>query len=64
MPIIDITLFEGREPTLKRELMKEVTELVAGKLELPPEAVTIVLREIPRAHLSEGGVPFSERGPH
>ena len=44
MPIIDVTLFEGRDDATKRELMASVTEVVARTLELPPEAVTLVLR--------------------
>jgi 4-oxalocrotonate tautomerase len=63
MPIIDVTLFEGRDDATKRELMVEVTEVVARRLEVPRDAVTIILREVPRAHLSKGGVPFGEGPP-
>ena len=55
MPIIDVTLFEGREERTKLELMREVTEVVARRLEVPAAAVTVVLREVPRANLTKGG---------
>ncbi len=55
MPIIDVTLFEGREEETKLQLMREVTEVVARRLEVPAAAVTVVLREVPRSNLTKGG---------
>jgi 4-oxalocrotonate tautomerase len=59
MPIIDVTLFEGREEETKLQLMREVTEVVARRLEVPPAVVTVVLREIPRTNLTKGGSTIS-----
>ena len=55
MPIIDVTLFEGREEETKLQLMREVTAVVAKRLEVPPAAVTVVLREVKRSNLTKGG---------
>jgi phenylpyruvate tautomerase PptA (4-oxalocrotonate tautomerase family) len=35
--------------------MREVTEVVARRLEVPAAAVTVVLREVPRSNLTKGG---------
>jgi 4-oxalocrotonate tautomerase len=60
MPIIDITLLTGRDDATKRRLMREVTELVVARLEVPPSSVRVVLREVPPAHFAVGGVPKDE----
>jgi len=60
MPIIDITLLCGRDSQTKRRLMREVTELVVARLEVPPSSVRVVLREVPPAHFAVGGVPKDE----
>jgi len=60
MPIIDITLLEGRDDATKRALMREVTQVVSERLEVPRESVRVVLREVPPSHFAVGGVPKDE----
>lgn len=60
MPVIDITLLEGRSPDKKRALIKEVTDATVRTLETPPESVRVILREVPPTHFAVAGVPKSE----
>lgn len=57
MPIVEITLFEGRDPQQKVALMQKVTEAIVETIGVKPEGVRVILREIPPEHFSVGGVP-------
>ncbi|RLG59063.1 MAG: 2-hydroxymuconate tautomerase [Candidatus Hydrothermarchaeota archaeon] len=55
MPIVEITLFEGRSNELKRKLIEEVSKCIANTLEIPIEQVWVVLREEPKENFGFGG---------
>lgn len=57
MPIVEITLIEGRSKEQKRALVKEVSEAVVSSIGAPIEAVRVIIREIPPEHFAVGGVP-------
>lgn len=57
MPIVEITLFEGRTPEKKVRLMEKVTQAVVEAIDATPESVQVVLRELPAANFAVGGVP-------
>jgi 4-oxalocrotonate tautomerase len=57
MPIVEITLVEGRDAEKKRALVKEVTDAVVSSIGAPIESVRVILREIPPQHFAVGGVP-------
>ncbi len=56
MPIVEITLMEGRAPAQKTALFQAVTEAIHGAIGAPKESVRIILREIPRGHFAVAGV--------
>lgn len=60
MPYISIETFEGKTDQQKKALIEEVTRAVTSTLEVPPEAVSIVIKDIPRSNWGEGGKPCSE----
>ncbi len=62
MPIIDITLLEGRDDATRRRLLREVTATVQSVLAAPPESIRVLLREVPRSHYAVGGVVKDEEG--
>ena len=62
MPIIDITLLEGRDDATRRRLLREVTATVQSVLAAPPESIRVVLREVPRSHYAVAGVVKDEVG--
>jgi 4-oxalocrotonate tautomerase len=61
MPLVEITLAQGRSPEQLRGLMSAVTEAVVTSVGAPVESVRVVLREVPKTHWSAGGVTIAER---
>jgi 4-oxalocrotonate tautomerase len=59
MPLIQVSLIEGRAPQVKRALVAEVTDAVVRTLEAPRETVRVILNEVPPEHWAVGGVPRS-----
>ncbi|CAM3456621.1 2-hydroxymuconate tautomerase [Hydrogenibacillus schlegelii] len=60
MPLIQITLLEGRTEAQKAALIKAVTKAVVEAIGAPPESVRIALYELPRTHWAVGGVTKAE----
>jgi 4-oxalocrotonate tautomerase len=55
MPIVEITLIEGRPADKKRKLIGRVTDAIVEAIDAPRESVRIILREIPAAHFGVAG---------
>lgn len=55
MPIISITLIEGRSDEKKAAMYKEVTEAIHRTLGAPRESVRIIINEIPANHFAVAG---------
>ncbi len=60
MPLIEITLGEGRDPDQVRSLIHEVHEAVLRTVNTRPEYVRIIVREVPRTHWATGDVTLAE----
>lgn len=56
MPIVEVTLIEGRSFEKKKKMVEEVTNAIVTSLEAPREAVRIIIREVPAWHFAAGGV--------
>ena len=56
MPIVEITLIEGRSAPAKRRLIEKVTDAVVESIEAPRESVRVILREIPALHFGVAGM--------
>lgn len=61
MPIITISMYEGRSLDQKRELVKGVTEVVARVTGNPPEAVHVIIEEVKRENWAIAGVLWPDR---
>jgi 4-oxalocrotonate tautomerase len=59
MPLIQVSLIEGRAPEVKRALIAEVTDAVVRTLDAPRETVRVILNEVPPEHWAVGGVTKS-----
>ncbi len=57
VPLIEVTLIEGRSADAKRALMKRLTDVTEETLGAPRQTIRVVLREVPAAHWSVGGEP-------
>ncbi len=55
MPIVEVTLIEGRTHEAKSRMVTEVTDAIVSSLGAPREAVRIIIREIPAYHFAAGG---------
>jgi 4-oxalocrotonate tautomerase len=56
MPLVQVTLLEGRSPERKERLIAELTDAVVRAVESPRENVRVVLYEVPDADWGTGGV--------
>lgn len=55
MPIVEVTLIEGRSADAKRRLVAKVTDAIVEAIEAPRGAVRVIVREIPALHFGIGG---------
>ena len=61
LPLIEITLVEGRTPEQLRSLISTVTRAAVESVDAPLESVRVVLREVPATHFAAGDVTIDER---
>lgn len=61
MPLVEVTLGEGRTPDQIRSLLSAVTEAVHTSIGAPVANIRVVVREVPLTHWSAGGVTLAER---
>lgn len=61
MPLVEITLVEGRTPARIRSLISEIHQAVVRTLDAPPDTVRVIVREVPPTHWAAGGVTITER---
>ena len=62
MPTVNIQLFEGRTVDEKRTLAQKLTGTITEVLNVPPEAVRIVITEMSRENLAVAGVLNIDKG--
>ncbi|RDU98875.1 4-oxalocrotonate tautomerase [Trinickia dinghuensis] len=59
MPLIQVTLIEGRSMDAKAKLICHLTEATTAAIGAPRESVRVIIQEVPAAHWGVGGVPKS-----
>jgi 4-oxalocrotonate tautomerase len=60
MPILRVSLWAGRTKEQKSELAKALTDTMVKVAKVPPEAVTIMIEELPKENWASRGVLHSE----
>lgn len=55
MPIIEVSLLEGRTKERKATLIRELTDAAERALEVPRSSIRVILREVPKEHWGVGG---------
>lgn len=60
MPIIEVTLAEGRDPERLRRMISALTQALVDTGVAPKEAVRVVVREVPSTHFAAGDVTLAE----
>lgn len=61
MPLIEVTLVEGRKPEQLRALISALTRAAHDTVEAPVENIRVVIREVPPTHWAAGDVTINER---
>jgi 4-oxalocrotonate tautomerase len=63
MPIIRVELWPGRTEAQKREMARQLTEVVCNVAQTTPEATIVVFQEIAKEDWAQGGRLASEETP-
>jgi len=61
MPLIEVTLVEGRSAQQLRALISGLTRAASEAIGAPVANVRVVVREVPATHWAAGGVTIAER---
>ena len=61
MPLIEVTLVEGRSPERLRDLITRLTDAAVEAVDAPRESVRVILREVPATHFAAGDETIAER---
>lgn len=62
MPIIEVTMLEGRSKEQKAGLIAELTDAAIRAVDAPRQSVRVILREIPAEHFGVAGKSKAETG--
>jgi 4-oxalocrotonate tautomerase len=60
VPLIEVTLAEGRSPEQIRAMIHEVHEAVLQTVNTRPEHIRVIVREVPRTHWATGDLTIRE----
>jgi 4-oxalocrotonate tautomerase len=60
MPMINIQMLSGRTPAQKRALIAGVAEVAMQTLDVPADAIRIILAEVAPEHWAMGGRSMAE----
>lgn len=61
MPLIEVTLIEGRSPDVVRALIHQLHQAVVDALHTAPISVRVIVREVPARHWAVADVTIAER---
>lgn len=56
MPIIDVTLLEGRSAAGKNRLITELTDGAERALNAPRDTIRVIIREVPAQNFAVAGI--------
>jgi 4-oxalocrotonate tautomerase len=60
MPLIEVSLAQGRSEQQIRTMIHEVHEAELRTIDTRPENIRVIVREVPRTHWATGDVTLSE----
>jgi 4-oxalocrotonate tautomerase len=61
MPLVEVTMVEGRTPEQIRALIEAVTSAVETSVGASREAIRVLIRELPATHWAAGGQTIAEK---
>ena len=60
MPLIIVNMFEGRTIDQRRALVDKVTQAVCESLDITPDRVQIILKDVPKTNWAKEGKLISD----
>jgi 4-oxalocrotonate tautomerase len=60
MPLVEVTIAEGRSADQIRSMMREVHHAVMRTVDTRSEHVRVIVREVPRTHWATGDLTIAE----
>ncbi len=60
MPVITVQMLQGRTVEQKRALAKELTDAMVRAIGTKPEAINVVIQELPRENWATAGKLMSD----
>lgn len=61
MPIIEVTMVEGRTPEKKEALICALTDAAEQSIGAPRQSIRVILREVPPEHFAVAGQSFAAK---
>ncbi|MGP3534184.1 tautomerase family protein [Microbacterium sp. RD1] len=61
MPLVEVTLSDGRDPEQLRTLLGAIHDAVHQSIGAPEASIRVILREVPAEHWLSGGVTLAEK---
>jgi len=61
MPIIHVSMVEGRTEAQLRSLIAELTDAAVRAIDASPDSVRVILNEVSATHFAAGNVTMEER---
>jgi 4-oxalocrotonate tautomerase len=64
MPIIEVTMVEGRSAEQIRALISGLTSVTEQAIGAKKDSIRVIVREVPKTHFAAGDVTLAEREQH
>lgn len=61
MPVVQISIIEGRKPEQIREMIREVTSAVSTTLDAPADTIKVLVTEMAPTHYGSGNMTVAEK---
>lgn len=61
MPLVEVSMLAGRSDEVKERLIAEVTRAVVRVADVAPDAVTVIIRDVPKTDWGRAGEPYSRK---
>ena len=59
MPLVEIKWFKGRDDATKAKTIELVTKAVCDGCGCSPDAVTVIIQDVPKTQWGKGGKPYA-----
>lgn len=61
MPVVTVEMLKGRTVEQKRNLAKEITNVLVNVLRIKPEVISVIIREMDKENWATAGQLYSDK---